>query len=386
MLRVGLDARMNAYRRGGIPAYTQQLLTALAALSPEADLLALEHRRQRRPVVAAPNVRRATLYTPSHHRLEQWTLPLEVLPLRLDVLHCPDFVAPRRRPCAAVVTVHDLAFLHFPGILDRQAQRYYSQVRASVWHADAVIAVSEATRRDISHLLDLPPERIDVVYEAAAPLFGPLALPPGATRTINGIALAAGSFALFVSTLEPRKNLPTLLHALHRCAERRPGTPYQLVLAGGRGWNDGEIFAAIRDLRLYERVTLLGGVGLDDLHWLYNACRLYVNPSRYEGFGLPALEALACAAPTLVSDTSSLPEVVGEAALRVPPLDVAAWAEALTRLWHDADLRADLARRGPPQAALFSWERAARETLAIYRRCAAGVGTVACSRAQSPRP
>lgn len=380
MLRVGLDVRMNAYRRGGIPAYTQHLLAALAALPPQAELFALEHRRQQRPVVEAPTVQRATLHTPPHHRLEQWALPLEVLPLRLDVLHCPDFVAPRRRPCAAVVTVHDLAFLHFPGILDQQAQRYYSQVRASVWHADAVIAVSEATRRDISHLLDLPPERIDVVYEAAAPRFGPLRLPPGATRRINGIALTAGSFALFVSTLEPRKNLPTLLHALHRCATQRPGTSYHLVLAGGRGWNDHEIFATLRDLRLYEQVTLLGGVALDDLHWLYNACRLYVNPSRYEGFGLPALEALACGAPALVSDTSSLPEVVGDAALRVPPLAVDAWAEALARLWHDADLRADLAQRGPERAALFSWERAARETLAIYQRCAAR------SRVQSLRP
>jgi glycosyltransferase involved in cell wall biosynthesis len=386
MLRVGLDARMNAYRRGGIPAYTQHLLAAMAALPPQAELLALEHRRQQRPVVDTPTVRRATLQTPPHHRLEQWSLPLEVLPLRLDVLHCPDFVAPRRRPCAAVVTVHDLAFLHFPGILDQQAQRYYSQVRASVWHADAVIAVSEATRRDISNLLGLPPERIDVVYEAAAPLFRPLALPPGATRRINGISLTAGSFALFVSTLEPRKNLPTLLYALHRCAERRPGARYHLVLAGGRGWNDHEIFATLRDLRLYERVTLLGGVGLDDLHWLYNACRLYVNPSRYEGFGLPALEALACGAPSLVSDTSSLPEVVGDAALRVPPLDVDAWAEALARLWHDADLRADLARRGPARAALFSWQRAARETLAIYRRCAAGAGSAARSSAHSLRP
>jgi glycosyltransferase involved in cell wall biosynthesis len=133
-------------------------------------------------------------------------------------------------------------------------------------------------------------------------------------------------------------------------------------------------------------VTLLGGVALDDLRWLYNACRLYVNPSRYEGFGLPALEALACGAPVLVSDTSSLPEVVGDAALRVPPLDVDAWAEALARLWHDADLRADLSRRGPAQAALFSWERAARETLAIYRRCAEGAGAAARSRAHNLRP
>jgi glycosyltransferase involved in cell wall biosynthesis len=366
---VGLDARMNAYRGGGIPAYTSQLLAAMAPLASDMKLVALQHRSQRTPLVQATNVRRAALWTPPHHRLERWALPAEVLPLRLDVLHCPDFIAPRRRPCPAVVTIHDLAFLHFPEILDAGARRYYGQVRASVWHADAVIAVSESTRRDICRLLDLPPQRIDVVYEAAAPIFAPRPLPDNATRTINRQTLQAGTFALFVSTLEPRKNLPTLLRALRLCCDRRPDVPYHLAIAGTRGWRDREIFAVVRDLRLYDRLTFLGGVAQDDLRWLYNACVLYANPSRYEGFGLPVLEALACGAPALVSDTSSLPEVAGDAALLLPPHDVAAWAEALARVWHNADLRADLARQGPAQAATFSWQRAARETLDIYRRC-----------------
>jgi glycosyltransferase involved in cell wall biosynthesis len=369
-MRIGLDARLNAYRVGGISAYTRQLLTALAPLAPDTHLLSLQHRTHRQPLVEASNTRRATLYTPPHHRLEQWSLPLELLPLRLDVLHCPDFIVPQRRPCAAVVTIHDLAFLHFPDILDAQAQRYYGQVRQSVRAADAVIAVSHSTRNDISHLLDFPPEQVDVVHEAAAPIFVPLPLEPDAARTINRQHIRAGTFALFVSTLEPRKNLPTLLRALHACCEQRPTVPYHLVIAGARGWRDREIFATIRDLRLYDRLTLLGSVGLDDLHWLYNACKLYVNPSLYEGFGLPVLEALACAAPSIVADTSSLPEVAGDAALLLPPLDVDAWAEALAHLWHNDAARADLSRRGPPQAALFSWQRAARETLAIYRRCA----------------
>jgi glycosyltransferase involved in cell wall biosynthesis len=345
------------------------LLTAMAVVAPaDVELLALQHRRHRAPLVDAANVRRATLYTPPHHRLEPWALPAEVLPRGLDVLHCPDFVAPRRRPCRAVVTVHDLAFLHFPGILDAQAQRYYGQVRASVWHADAVIAVSESTRRDISCLLDLPPERVDVIYEAAAPIFAPATLEAGTTRIINELTVQVGAFALFVSTLEPRKNLPTLLKALRVCCDRRPDVPYHLVVAGVRGWRDHEIFATVRDLRLYDRLTFLGAVSLEGLRWLYNACRFYTNPSRYEGFGLPVLEALACGAPTLISDTSSLPEVAGDAALRLPPHDVEAWADAFALLWHEDVQRAELARRGAAQAARFSWERAARETLAVYRR------------------
>lgn len=371
-MRIGIDARLNAYRGGGIPEYTRQLLTALAALTDQDEFVALQHHRHAQPLVTAPHVRRATMFTPPHHRLEQWSLPVELLPLRLDVLHCPDFVAPRRRPCAAVVTIHDLGFLRYPEILDAAAQRYYAQVRDSVRHADAVIAVSEATRRDISRLLGLPVERIDRVYEAAAPLFGPQPVAPDAYRTINQQPIRAGTFALFVSTLEPRKNLPTLLRALRICLDRRPDVPYRLVVAGGRGWRDEIIFTTIRDLHLADVVMLLGNVSPEDLCWLYNACVVYANPSLYEGFGLPVLEALACGAPTLVADTSSLPEVAGEAALILPPEDAAAWAEALERIWHAEEERHALARRGPAQAARFSWQQTARETLAIYRRIGAG--------------
>ncbi len=367
-MRIGIDARLNAYRQGGIAQYTRQLLGAMAPLAPEDDFVALQHHSQGRPLVVAPNVRRAALLTPPHNRYEQLSLPVELWPRRLDLLHCPDFVAPRRRPCPAVITIHDLAFIHFPEILDDDARRFYGQVRAAAHDADAVIAVSEATRRDIAELLDLAPERVDVVYEAADPRFAPLALAPGEQRTINGRELTAGNFLLFMSTIEPRKNLATLLRALRVCLDRRPAAPLTLVAAGGRGWLDEPIYALARELRLDEAVVFLGAVASDDLLWLYNACRLYLNPSLYEGFGLPALEALACGAPTVVADTSSLPEVVGDAAVVVPTHDVSAWASTIKRLWDDEPARADLSRRGPERAAQFSWRRAARETLAIYRR------------------
>jgi glycosyltransferase involved in cell wall biosynthesis len=267
-----------------------------------------------------------------------------------------------------VVTIHDLAFLRFPAILDADARRYYGQVRASAHAAQAVIAVSESTRADIVELLGLPPERVDVVYEAAAPYFRPAEVAPGAQRTINERALRAGSFALFVSTIEPRKNLETLLRALRVCLDRRPQAGYRLAIAGVRGWLDGPVFDLIRELRLADHLDFLGWPQPDELIWLYSACRLYLNPSLYEGFGLPVLEALACAAPALVADTSSLPEVAGDAALLIPPRDVAAWATAIAGLWADDGARGELARRGPAQAARFSWGRAARETLAIYRR------------------
>jgi len=371
-MRIGIDARLNAYRQGGIAEYTRRLAEAIAPLAPDDEIVALQHARQREPLVAAPNVRRARLLTPPHHRLEQLALPVELLPRRLDLLHSPDFIPPLRRPCPAVITVHDLAFIHFPAILDAGARRFYGQIRAAVHSAEAVIAVSAATRADIAALLDLPPERVDVVYEAAGPAFQPLALNPGAVREVNGRRLEAGGFMLFVSTIEPRKNIDTLLRALRLCLDRRPGADYRLILAGSSGWLDRPIYDLARDLALGDAAVFIGPAARADLPWLYSACRLYLNPSLYEGFGLPALEALACGAPSLVADTSSLPEVVGDAALRLPPRDVEAWAEAITRLWDDPGARAELARRGPAQAARFSWARAARETLQIYRRVGRG--------------
>ncbi|MBO9339238.1 MAG: glycosyltransferase family 4 protein [Chloroflexus sp.] len=367
MIRFAIDARLHAYRQGGITHYTRSLIKAMIPLlADDEELLVLEHVRSRTPLV--PTAHRTHLLTPPHHRLEQICLPIEIMLRRPALLHSPDFIPPFLRPCPAVITIHDLAFLHFPEILDQAARRYYGQIQRAATSAEAIITISQATRDDIIDRLGVPPERITVIYAAADERFQPWSLPPGATRTIDGKTLTADTFMLFVSTIEPRKNIPTLLRALRICCDRRPSTNYHLVLAGARGWLDQPILELIGELGLSDRVTRVGFVGGDDLHWLYAACRIYLNPSRYEGFGLPALEALACGAPAIVSDTSSLPEVVGDAAWLAPPLDPVAWADLIEHLWHDEATRRDLARRGPQQAARFSWTTAARQTLHLYRQ------------------
>jgi len=369
-MRIAIDARLNAYRQGGISQYTRQLMTALAEVSQADEFISLQHRDQLRPLAIAPNVIRRTALTPPHHRFEQWTLPLEVLLARPSVLHCPDFIAPVRRPCPAVVTIHDLAFMHYPEILDEAASVFYGQVKTNAPRADAIIAVSEATRQDIAQFLDIPIEQIDVIYEAAAPLYTQINLRVGEARVLNGTPVEADTFMLFVSTLEPRKNLPTLLRALRMCLDRKPEVGYRLVVVGRRGWRDEAIFNAVRDLKLGEHVLFAGGVGQYDLRWLYNACRLYINPSLYEGFGLPLLEAMACGAACLAAATSSLPEIGGDAAIYVPPLDAEAWADEIEVLWDDQERRAELGRVGLARAQRFSWLRAARETLNVYQRAA----------------
>jgi glycosyltransferase involved in cell wall biosynthesis len=367
-VRIAIDARLNAYRIGGIPQYTRQLAAALAAAAPHDTLVTMQHIRQPEPLVIAPNTRRMALVTPPHHRYEAITLPIELLRARASVIHFPDLIMPPRCPAPAVITIHDLAFLHFPEILDDAARRYYGQIERSARQAAAVIAVSEATRQDIVERLGLPVERIDMVYEAAAPYFRPLGLAPGSSRLFGENTLMARDFLLFVSTIEPRKNLPMLLQALRICRDRHPERGYQLVVAGARGWREAPIYQTIQDLRLGDAVRFLGPVSDDQLCWLYNACRIYLNPSRYEGFGLPLLEALACGAPCVASSSSSLPEVAGDAAICLPPDDPGAWADAVITLWENDAERARLGLAGRARAQRFSWERAAQETLAIYRR------------------
>lgn len=383
-MRIAIDARLNAYRTGGIPQYTRQLMAALAVCAADDQIISLQHHDHLRPLVIAPNVSRHPVYTPPHHRLERWTLPLELLMVRPSVLHLPDFIAPCYRCCPNVVTIHDLAFLRYPDILDNAAAAYYRQVSDSVLRADAVIAVSETTRQDIAQFLDLPPERIDVIYEAAAPIYTPLSLRDGETRVIAGAPIEAKSFMLFVSTLEPRKNLPSLLKALRICLDRHPARNYRLLVVGARGWRDEGIFSTVRELRLDDHVFFAGRVGQYDLRWLYNACRLYINPSLYEGFGLPLLEAMACGAACLASSSASLPEIGGDAVEYLPPLDIGAWADKIETLWDDEDRCQMMGQIARARAEQFSWQRAARETLAVYRRVVTGTPQPSLSPAVTP--
>ena len=360
-MTIAIDARLNAYRNGGIPQYTQQLINAWCGDASFPPLQILQSWRQKGRLSAAASARFATLYTPPHHRAEAYTLPFEIGLRRPSVVLFPDFIAPTIRTFSAVVTIHDLAFLHFDDLLDDAARVFYSRITASSTHADAIIAVSHATKTDIVNLLGIDPARIHVISEAAAPFARP-ATTHEPQRTVNGTSLQAGTFLLFVSTIEPRKNLPMLLEALRICRDRFPDRNYQLVAAGSRGWRDAPIIAKISDLRLGDAVTLTGAVTEPDLHWLYTHCRIYANPSRYEGFGLPLLEALACAAPALASDSSSLPEVGGSAAQYLPVDDPGAWADAIDALWGNDDARAELARLGPIQAQRFSWHDTAIQT------------------------
>lgn len=286
----------------------------------------------------------------------------------LDILHSPDFIPPFRAKCRTVITIHDLVFVMYPHFLTKESARYYGQIDQAVRRADAIIAVSHATKQDVIRLLGVPERKLAVIYEAASPVFRPIES-QGLKERVQKRFDIPTDFFLFVSTIEPRKNVPNLLRGFRQFLDDYRAD-VKLVLAGEKGWLFDEVFQLVTELDLAEDVIFLGRVSTEELLWLYNAAQAVIAPSFYEGFGLPPLEAMACGTPVVVSNVSAMPEIIADAGLTVGPEDVNALAVAMWRLLDDSDLRASLIEKGLKRAAWFSWDKAARETLALYHSLA----------------
>ncbi len=367
--RIGIDARLLYYQRGGIAQYTRHLIRELAQLDHAGDQYVILQSRKDSLPETLPNarcIRYASLWTPPHNRFEQWTLPLELARLGLDLLHSPDFIPPFRGAFRRVITVHDLNFLLYPQFLTAQSRRYYNgQIRRAVAAGNHILADSHATRHDLVRLLGAPPEKITVVWLAANPLYRRLS--SDETQAALAQYQLAPSYVLFTGTFEPRKNLPGLLAAYRALRESWRDAP-PLVLAGRRGWLYDEIFAHIETLNVSAWVRFIENPDDETLRALYNGAGVFVLPSFYEGFGLPVLEAMACGAPVIIANRASLPEIAGQAALLIEPEDTSALSGAIFRVLTDPILRAQMARAGLAQAMRFSWEKTAQETSAIYHQ------------------
>ncbi len=266
------------------------------------------------------------------------------------------------------MTVHDLNFLHYPDYLTVDARRFYNaQIKWAVREADAILVDSYATQRDLEALLNVPPERVVVAHLAADERFREL--PDIEVRPVLAKYGLEPGYLLFVGVWEPRKNLPGLLEALS--VLHRRGQAVHLVIAGRPGWLYEAVHAKIDALGLAPWVHFAESLTVDELVAFYNGALLLVMPSFYEGFGLPALEAMQCGTPAVVSDRASLPEVVGHAGLFVNPDDAVSIAEACGRIIADPVLRRWLREAGRAQAATFSWRKTAEITLAAYRAACA---------------
>lgn len=367
-MRIGIDARLAYYRQAGISRYTLQLIEALARLESDDEFVVFQSVKSREPILSRNNFTMRRLLTPCHHRLEQFSLPLELYTAKLDVLHSPDFIPPFRTKSRSVITIHDLNFMLYPHFLTKDAARYYGQIDQAVRRADSIIAVSKATKQDVMRLLGVEDRKVRVIYEAASPYFRPLRSVQTTEQVRQRFGLGS-DFILFVSTIEPRKNVPNLLRAFRRLLDSYR-LDLKLVLVGARGWLFDDVFKLIGDLNLMDDVVWLGRVSTEELLWLYNAAQALIAPSFYEGFGLTPLEAMACGTPVVVSNVSSLPEIVGDAGLTVDPNDTEELAVAIWRVLSDTDLRASLIEKGLVRASCFSWDRAARETIEVYHSIA----------------
>ncbi len=366
-MNIALDARLAHYRRySGIGQYIVQLAARLQGLAPDHRFTILRSRKDH-TLPTHPAAHAPALWTPSHHRLEQLALPVELLRLRLDLLHSPDFIPPFIGSFQRVITVHDLNFLYYPQFLTADSRRYYNnQIERAVRVADHILADSHATQLDLIKLLNVPDEKITVVW---------LAPDEAVYRELSPDELSAARarlhlpdrFILFAGTLEPRKNVAGLIRAYRILLDRSAANP-DLILAGSRGWLFDETQALVNELRLTDHVRWIDSPADVDLAALYNLTSMLVLPSYYEGFGLTVLEAMACGAPAIISDRGSLPEIAGGAALEIDPDDPVEWADTIERVLSDAALAHDLRRLGLQRVTEFSWERCAQETLAVYQR------------------
>jgi len=368
MRHIGIDARLTAYRTGGIAEYMRAMIRELAPLDPESRYLVLHARRATETLTPAPNFQRVMTWTPCHHRFERPALGIETARFRFDLLHSPDFIPPVRFPILGarrtVITIHDLNFQHYPQFQTTESLRYYGgHIRAAVNQAHHILADSEATKTDVCSLLNVSPEKITVHLLGVNPDFRPL--PADEIHEARKRLHLPADYILFVGTFEPRKNLPGLLTAYAALSGRCPDAP-PLLVAGRRGWLYESIFEHVRELGLSERVIWRENLADGDRVALYNGASLLVLPSFYEGFGLPPLEAMACGVPVVVSDRSSLPEVVGNVGTYVDPDSADSIAEGLYQALTDSAWRREAIRTGVERAATFTWRRTAEIVLRVY--------------------
>jgi glycosyltransferase involved in cell wall biosynthesis len=361
-----------SYHAAGLSQYTYELLRNLRlqppyqryeafVTSPPADVRLSPTPNFECLAVGSPFVK-----PPLRILWEQLLQPIVLARRPPDLVHALGYALPLTWRGRSAITICDLSFVRYPELFNRSNAIYLATVaRLSARKATAVLTISESTRRDVINLFGVPPERVTTTYCGVSDRFRPS--PEPELDSFRAQHDLPSEFFLYVGTIEPRKNLAGLVRA-YAAYRRTSVEPLPLILGGGRGWKDRHVFELVDRLDLRDHVRFPGYIPTGDLASWYSAATAFFYPSRYEGFGLPVAEAMACGTPVVTSTESSLPEVVGEAGLLVHPDDEPALTRAMTGLASDSELRRTLSLAGQKRAARFRWQRMASETAGVYER------------------
>ena len=370
-MRVTIDIQAAIAQRAGVGRYTKLLVEHLGPLagSDELNLFYFDFQRKGIPFPVAGAQQKAVRWCPGRFVQKAWkTLnfpPFDWFAGAADVYHFPNFIRPPLTRGKSVVTIHDVSFLRFPETTEERNLRYLTaQIRRTADLADAIVTDSEFVAREIHERLGTPMDKIFPIHLGLLPS---MTRPPeasiAATRTSLGLQRP---YLLMVGTIEPRKNIPFLVELF----ERLDSFDGNLVIAGMRGWKYEPILERIRTSPKAARIRHLDYVEDAALPGLYAGAELFVFPSLYEGFGFTPLEAMACGTPVISSNTGSLPEVLGDAAVLVDSFDADTWTAQVNGLLADTTRKGDWVSRGYRQAGRFRWQTTAEETWKIYRRLA----------------
>jgi glycosyltransferase involved in cell wall biosynthesis len=352
----------------GIGTYVRNLLRHLSRLDSTTEYILFCHEADCGGVEDLGSNFRAIPETAKPYSVsEQLRIPMDLRREKIDLFHAPHYVLPALTPCKSVVTIHDCIHLRFPQYLPNRLGHAYAW--SSMWlathRASRVLTVSEASKRDILHYYSIPDRRIDVIYNAIDDRIGEEPSPEDIERVRDRYQLNA-PFVLYAGNIKPHKNLERLIEAFHMLRQDPDLAHVTLLIIGDEISKYATLRRAVHRYKLHKYVRFFGFVPDTTLAVLYRLARVFVFPSLYEGFGFPPLEAMAAGAPVITSNVSSLPEVVGDAALLIDPLDPMAIADAMRRVLMDSDLREALRQRGYHRAKEFSWERSVRRVREIY--------------------
>jgi glycosyltransferase involved in cell wall biosynthesis len=357
-MKISIDVQTTLGQPTGFGFYVSSLVDALQKISQEDELVLIRPEAEK------------DFSTPQRFVWDQFSYPARARRAKVDLLHQPCFSAPLFFSGPVVITIHDIISILFPENIPFASRMFYSKwMPLTYGKASEIITISQSTANDITRVLKIPPEKITVIHSAVDEKFEKPTSADEVEKAKKKYNLPK-DYLLHIGTLEPRKNLGFLIEAFARVISDEKNENLNLVITGKKGWYFEGLFEKVRQLNLEKRVIFTGYIDELDKPAIYKGAKIFTFPSLYEGFGLPPLEAMASGVPIISSNTSSMPEVIGEAGVLISPHDLASWVRAISKLNTDEVARRELIEKNKIQIKKFSWEKTARQTMAVYHKTA----------------